>query len=165
MSHHYNINVSLTPLVQGQKATISGETLKKTGLNMLVEIKTASIFTKQPGFNGLKNITVLGHFDTGASSTSIDKTVAEHLGLVPIGQTRSYTAAGPHQVPSYVIDLQFVGSNLKSFSDLKISSASLPFDIKNPIKPGSIGILIGRDVMSTWNITWNGPTSTVFISD
>jgi hypothetical protein len=25
--------------------------------------------------------------------------------------------------------------------------------------------LIGRDVMSRWNIVWNGPTSTVFISD
>jgi hypothetical protein len=38
-------------------------------------------------------------------------------------------------------------------------------DCLNECMYNPIGILIGRDIMSRWNIVWNGPTSTVFISD
>ena len=116
---------------------------------------------------------VTGHFDTGATRTSIDSRLASKLGLSPIGFTTSNTAAGPQGTPDYAIDMSFM-SNLRPFLDLRVGSCNLPFDLneaqsssdfKKPLNPQNIGLLIGRDIMAFWNITWNGPTSTVFVSD
>jgi hypothetical protein len=71
-------------------------------------------------------------------------------------------------MPIYTIDIGFPTTKLSSFNNLRIGSCRLGFDITNnmnPAKPQNMGILIGRDIMSRWNIVWNGPTSTVIISD
>ena len=107
----------------------------------------------------------MAHFDTGATNTSIDINLAKHLNLIPIGQSVNYTAGGPQKMPNFYIDLSFPGTTLKPFHNLRIGSCNLPFDVKNGIHSRNFGILIGRDIMSKWNIVWNGPTSTVFISD
>lgn len=113
----------------------------------------------------VKSATVMAHFDTGASITSIDESLAEHLGLVPIGVGISHTAGGETQTSNYVIDLSFPNSKLSPFSNLRISSCKLGYDISGKASPQNFGLLLGRDVMTRWNIVWNGPTSSVFISD
>jgi len=107
----------------------------------------------------------MGHFDTGASSTSIDINLARQLNLVPIGASTRQTAGGSHTTPDFYIDFSFPGTDLRPFHNLKIGSCTLRYNAENGLDQRNFGILIGRDVMSRWNIVWNGPSSTVFIHD
>jgi len=142
--------------------------LLQEGFNMIVEISTASIFKKPPLNMPLNSISVMAHFDTGASSTSIDIELAKHLNLLAIGQSESHTASGPQVMPNFAIDISFPATRLSPFYNLRISSCRLDFKLADNMKQSksqNMGILIGRDIMSRWNIIWNGPTSTVIISD
>jgi hypothetical protein len=138
------------------------------GMNIPVEISTATVFKNPPQNISPSSVLTMAHLDTGASVTSIDIALAKYLNLVPMGQSISRTAAGPQSMPTFVIDLTFQGE-LSPFFNLQIGSCDLGFDLSpqslsNP-NDRNFGILIGRDIMSRWNIVWNGPTSTVFISD
>jgi hypothetical protein len=142
--------------------------LLSMGMNIPIEISTATVF-KNPPNNALpSSILAMAHLDTGASITSIDMSLAKHLKLIATGQSVSRTAGGPQCTPDFVIDLNFRGP-LSPFPNLRIGSCDLGFNLSqclsNPNDQANFGILIGRDVMSRWNIVWNGPTSTVFISD
>jgi hypothetical protein len=143
--------------------------LMRTGLNFPVEIATASAYRQQPNPLTLNSIVVMAHLDTGASITSIDLDLASHLNLFVTGQTTNNTAAGFQKMPTYAIDLSFPNTKLNAFINLQIGSCRLNFNlqqsIENPNNLNNFGILIGRDIMSRWNIVWNGPTSSVFISD
>lgn len=175
MSHQnfFNVGINISPAPQ--KGTAIGlqyapTALAQLGLNMLVEFSTASAFLSVANPPARKNIAVMAHFDTGASLTSIDHSLATHLELVSTGQQRVSTAGGFAVVNNYAVDVGFIGSQLKGIQNLQISSCQLPhFNLQNclanPNQPQNFGVLIGRDLMSRWNITWNGPTSTVFISD
>lgn len=147
----------------------SPEPLKQMGYNMFVMISTPSMTKNANPQMEIKSIAVMAHFDTGASRTSIDKTLAAYLGLAPVGMGSVHTAAGLTQQPNFAVDIAFPGTELSPFINLPISSCDLPFkfdDNGSPImSPQNFGLLIGRDIMSKWNIVWNGPTSTVFISD
>jgi hypothetical protein len=111
----------------------------------------------------------MAHFDTGASITSIDIGLAMHLKLTAKGYSNSLTASGIQCMPNFVIDAAFPNTSLSPFVNLKIGSCKLNFDlpkaISDPNDPKNFGILLGRDIMSRWNIVWNGPTSSVFIND
>ena len=111
----------------------------------------------------------MAHFDTGASVTSIDLSLAAFLELRPIGKTQQYTANGASETPTFVADILFQNSKLAPFVNLQIGSCQLPFNMerykKDPFDIQNFGLLIGRDIMSRWNIVWNGPTSSVFIAD
>ena len=85
---HINVNVSPRNLMQ-------------FGFNLPVEISTASRFRKPPLNIPLSSITVMAHFDTGASVTSIDIGLAKHLNLLVMGQTESRTAAGLQTMPNF----------------------------------------------------------------
>ena len=143
-----NINFSNVPLMLG-------------GFNMQVLISTASAYQIPNNPESVKTVQILAHFDTGATKTSIDIGLAKQLNLIPIGESPSHTAAGLRQATNFVIDLSFPGASLHPFRNLQISSCELT----NPIAPPSFKMLIGRDVMSRWNIVWDGPTSTVIVSD
>jgi len=143
-----NIKASPFPLVQN-------------GFNILVLVSTASLYQKPDNPQSVKSVQLAAYFDTGANKTSIDIGLAKQLNLIPIGESPSYTAAGLRQATDFVIDLSFPGSNLHPFRNLQISSCVL----SNPIAPPPFNMLIGRDVMSRWNIIWDGPTSSVIISD
>lgn len=45
------------------------------------------------------------------------------------------------------------------------NSIALNISSDHPVDFNNFGLLIGRDIMSRWNIVWNGPTSTVLVSD
>jgi hypothetical protein len=166
---NFGLNIN-QPLPQGLKISprIDCVQLRRTGMNIPVELSTAAVFRQPPNNMSISSVLAMAHLDTGASITSIDITLVKHLNLIATGQSTSGTAAGPQSMPNFVIDLSFRAS-LSPFANLQIGSCKLGFDLQsclsNPNDPGNFGILIGRDVMSKWNIVWNGPTSTVFISD
>lgn len=142
--------------------------LQEFGLNLPVEISTATIFRNPPLSVPLSSIAVTAHFDTGASVTAIDIGLADHLNLHAIGQSEISTAAGKQIMPNFAIDINFLNTRLSPYYNLRVGSCRLGFDLEdnaNLPRPHNMGILIGRDIMSKWNIIWNGTTSTVFISD
>jgi len=143
--------------------------LMKHGFVIPVIIQTPSILCIPPVSKPIRTITVMALFDTGASRTSITKIIADYLELEQVGFSKIYTAAGPATYPDYAVDILFPNAGLKSIENIKVGSCKLPY--KNNLPPdltmanSNFGALIGRDVMARWNIVWNGPTSTVFISD
>jgi len=173
MARLSQINLQVNPpLPQGVTAGISQSPLQlaQWGMNLLVEISTASAFLTPPNANVRSTTTVMGHIDTGASMTSLDQNLAHHLGLVSVGQGRNATANGFSVVSHYAVDIAFLNSALSSIQNLLVSSCQLPHfrlqqALQNPIQPVNFGILIGHDILARWNLTWHGPTSTVFISD
>lgn len=176
MAHFQKFNVSVQPNHPVSPETVfatkhSPSILEQIGLNMLVEVSISTAFlgaTITPPQQ--RTITVMAHLDTGASTTSIDKTLASYLGLVPTGQQQAATASGLAIVEMYAADIAFLNTPLISIPNLQVGSCTLPhFNLENcladPTLPTNFGVLIGRDLLSRWSITWHGPTSTVFISD
>ena len=172
--HHFNLNISLNPHPQvPTKIGLqpSGQMLASQGFNMLMEISTASAFVNNQAVpNSRKTIAVVAHFDTGASLTTIDSRIAQHLELSSIGVSPISTANGVTNTNNYAVDVAFINTGLRSMLNLQVSSCTLAHfniahAIANPNDPRNFGILIGRDIMSAWSIVWNGPTSTVLISD
>lgn len=168
---HFQIHLPGTPIPQGTQIAVSNspKELFDKGFNILVELSTSSAFSKIPNMNR-KSITVIAHFDTGASITAIDKQLALHLGLIPIGFSTVNTASGVSGTNYYSVDLSFVNSALKPLQDLRVNEVDLKgFNLANCItKPDdekNFGLLLGRDVMSAWSVFWHGPSSSVFISD
>lgn len=178
MAHQVQIHtrVNFNTLPNGQTrvgGTSHGpHSLQNMGYNMLVELSTASAFlNSNPNARPVQrqSITVVAHFDTGATKTSIDASIAQHLGLIPTGQSTHRTASGQQTTFDYAVDMSFIGSSLKPFLNLRVGSCQLGFNLQQaltvPNDGRNLGLLIGRDVMANWNVTWHGPTSTVFISD
>lgn len=151
------------------KIEASPAPLMNSGFNIPVTITLSSMFREISPEATIKSVTVMAHFDTGASKTNIDMHIADMLGLSAVGVSKSHTAAGPTETAEYAIDLSFPGSALRPFPNLRVGSCNLPFnpDQSRPdfMSNNNFGVLLGRDIMSRWNIVWNGPTSTVFISD
>ncbi|MCL2252647.1 MAG: hypothetical protein FWC12_12145 [Treponema sp.] len=161
-SHYINFQ-TIPPLPQGSVVNfnVSNIPLLFNGLNIQVIVSTATAFHNPNNPQSIKSSQILAHFDTGASKTSIDIELAKHLSLIPTEESPSNTAAGLRQATDFVIDLSFPGASLQSFRNLQISSCEL----SNPVMSLPFKMLIGRDIMSRWNIVWDGPTSTVIISD
>lgn len=169
--HYSNLGISINPPPSsGMQIGIlhSSSPLSLSGLNFPVTISTANTYLQSPNFDKTLafSMTVMAHLDTGASMTSIDTKLAKHLKLFPTSISKSHTAGGLITVPNFAVNLSFPTTNLMSFTNLPISSCNLPFDFKgNMNDPKNFAVLIGRDILSRWNVVWNGPTSTVFIND
>ena len=149
-------------------AVYSSLPLLQSGFCLPVEISTASVFRRSPQNCPLSSVVVTALFDTGASSTSIDIKLAQSLNLFAIGQANQLTAAGVQTMPTFAVDISFPSTKLSPFYNLRVGSCNLGFDLTdkgNLPNPQNMGLLIGRDIMSQWNIVWNGPISLVTISD
>ena len=136
--------------------------LKASGFNLPVIITSVPLDKEvsQP-----KSILVMAHFDTGASGTSIDEKIARELELFPIGTTLMQTAGGSRDAKSYIVDISFPNTGLRGYR-LRANDCNLPYNgIATNLSSENFGVLLGRDIMANWNIVWNGPTSTVLISD
>jgi len=102
-------------------------------------------------------IVVKALLDTGCNVTSIDKKIAETLNLKVRGYAQVYTANGLADNSQHLVSFGFPGTGLKGINVLNVQTVNLtgqPF-----------GILIGRDIMSNWAITYNGPAGFVSIAD
>lgn len=155
--HSMPIHTNIAP-----EKCLGSRVLEVDGFNLMAEIRPAG--SKGSG----KAVFVLAHLDTGSNYTIIDETIHGKLGLVQDGFERRRIGDDADRVlmPMYKIDLKFPETELGMIVDLRVGTLKLPLtDMKSPINSENIGLLIGRDVMTRWNIVWNGPTSTVFISD
>lgn len=174
MAHKFQLAYKLeasSPLPENTRISVSPSPypLVNAGFNIPVSVSISSSIKLANPSQEFKTVTVMAHFDTGASRTNIDIGLAEYMGLIPTGMGSSSTANGSAVTPNYAVDIAFPNSSLSPFFNLPIRSCQLPFELgpngEMAVKAGNFGILIGRDIMSRWNIVWNGPTSTVFISD
>lgn len=174
MSHIIRVHTAIAfdpPLDKKTRVNIAHNPLDlmQLGVRMTVEVSPAGLLVERQKSVPTKSITVWGLLDTGATITAIDHSVAEHLGLLPIGMSPSYTAKGVSLMPDYTVNMSFTGTELRQILNIRVGSCNLPFNLNeaqnNPTNQKNTGVLIGRDVMSLWNITWHGPASTVFISD
>ncbi len=171
--HTFNFGVNIIPPPPPGTAVahhISQMPLQLLGLNFLLEVSTATAFVASKNPVPRRAIPVMAHLDTGASSTAIDESLATHLGLISVGKGRNATANGFRESNFYVVDAAFINTPLKGIQNLQISSIHIPsFNlnaaIQNPMVHQNFGVLIGRDILSRWQVTWHGPSSTVFVSD
>ena len=152
------------PLEPNTKVSLSmgPQHLAYAGFNIPVMVTDVPL---EKGAMPSKGKLVMAHLDTGASRTTIDEKLAAELGLVPIGVSLIHTAAGPKDSKSYAISISFPDTGLRGYK-LTVDDCVLPYDDTLPdLNPHNFALLIGRDVMANWNIVWNGPSSTVFLSD
>lgn len=77
-----------------------------------------------------------GLWDTGASKSSIDKRVADELGLIPVGKGTISTANGVVAVNTYFVNLTL--PNHVTVNDVLVTGADLGTDID---------VLIGMDII------------------
>jgi len=95
--------------------------------------------------------------DTGCTITSIDNALATTLNLKIRGYNTIHTANGIATANQHQVSLAFPGTNLKGRQTHTVQTANLtgqPFQV-----------LIGRDLMASWLITYNGPAGFVSIAD
>lgn len=111
---------------------------------------TANLPVPQP-------VVVKALFDTGCTITSVDKSVIDRLNLKTIGFANTGTANGAVIVSQHTISIAFPGTGLTGKSLHVIQSVDLSGQ--------PISALIGRDLMASWHITYNGPGGFVSISD
>ena len=166
-SINYNVNINPPPLPNTTaQLLLDPDSLVRKGLNIPVVVSTPSLLSSAPLLIERKSIAVMAHLDTGANKTSIDIKLAEYLKLLPTGFLKIQTAGGIIKMPTFVIDLHFQNTNLTPFINLSIGSCNLNFNINTNLNDSkNFALLLGRDILSRWNIVWNGPTSTVLIND
>jgi predicted aspartyl protease len=97
--------------------------------------------------------------DTGASVTVISKKFANHCKLFQTNEGSEITAIGaPHRCGEHAGSISLPGTKLKSFDPIRIVSAVF-------VKERYYAILIGRDILRNWVITFNGHSKKVAIED
>lgn len=79
----------------------------------------------------------VGLWDTGATSTAINKRVALQLGLQPIGQINVQTANNSAPADVYLVDLMILHANV-SFPNIPVTGLDL----------GQVDVLIGMDIIT-----------------
>ena len=148
---------------------VSPKHLEKTGFVIPITLQTPSFLCLPPFSKQYRAITVIALLDTGATRTCISGLVASILELSPVGFSKAHTASGVEEFADYAVDVQFPDAGLRGFEDVNVGSCNLPYrhDLPDEYRMAAtnIGALIGRDMMSRWSIVWNGPSSSVFLSE
>lgn len=140
--------------------------LRRYGYNIPVMVRA----TKGKDTSSHSNLIIWGLLDTGATKTTIDHQIANHLGLVSTFESDATPANGkPQKQKNYIVDLSFPTEKLRAFDKFTVGSIKLRFDLEKAISNtedrDNVGLVIGRDIMAEWSVVWHGPTSTVLISD
>lgn len=94
--------------------------------------------------------------DTGATSTAIDRNVPQRLGLSPAGARDILTPNGRATAQLYAVELRFPGIDLPSVPSTQVAGVTL----------AELGLvaLIGRDMLSRFVVTYNGPLGLVTLA-
>jgi predicted aspartyl protease len=95
--------------------------------------------------------------DTGASVTIINPQLAETYKLKYTGPARITAAGSTGIYRGYAAAISFPDKNLRGFDVVRI--------IACPLANAGMSCLIGRDILRHWELTYNGMTGTVTISD
>jgi hypothetical protein len=97
--------------------------------------------------------------DTGASVTVISKVFANTCKLFQTSEGSEITAIGAtHHCGEHAGAISFPGTDLRPLDPIRIVSAAFA-------KERSYAILIGRDILRNWVITFNGRSKRVTIDE
>ena len=97
--------------------------------------------------------------DTGASVTVIRRVFADHCKLFPTNEGSTITAIGSqHRCGEHAGSVSFPGSSLRGFDPIRIISADFA-------RERHYAILIGRDILRNWVISFDGRSKRVTITD
>jgi hypothetical protein len=106
-----------------------------------------------------KPIKMKALLDTGASVAVISKKFAEHCKLLQTNEGSEITAIGAtHRCGEHAGSVSFPGTDLRSFDSIRIVSAEFA-------KERHYAILIGRDILRNWVISFDGRAKCVKITD
>lgn len=165
IANYFNFNVITHPdpanpgkTVQQIQPGVHGLYSGGLTMNILIGVDTLTAHAMEAANIDIPSpIIVKALFDTGCTVTSIDKTIIAQLGLKPRGLCKTVTANGASTVMQHVVSILFPGTTLNS----KPVHAVQTIDLSGQ----RIQALIGRDLMSNWTITYNGPAGFVSIAD
>jgi hypothetical protein len=96
--------------------------------------------------------------DTGAAVTVISKTFAKHCKLLQTGETEIRALGSQHKCGEHAGAISFPGTNLRPYDPIRIVSADF-------VQERHYAILIGRDILRNWTITFDGRRKLVTIVD
>lgn len=96
--------------------------------------------------------------DTGAAITVISKTFAKYCKLLQTGETEIRVLGSLHKCGEHAGAISFPGTNLRSYDPIRIVSADF-------VQERHYAILIGRDILRNWTITFDGRSKRVIITD
>ena len=96
--------------------------------------------------------------DTGAAITVISKTFAKYCKLLQTGETEIRVLGSLHKCGEHAGAISFPGTNLRPFDPIRIVSADF-------VQERHYAILIGRDILRNWTITFDGRYTRVTITD
>jgi predicted aspartyl protease len=95
--------------------------------------------------------------DTGASVTIINPEVAQTWKLRQTGFAQIAAAGSSGRYPEHAAAIRFPGTDLKGFDPIRV--------IACPIVRQPVSCLIGRDILRSWLLTYNGQTGQVTVQD
>ena len=96
--------------------------------------------------------------DTGAAITVISKTFAKYCKLLQTGETEIRVLGSLHKCGEHAGAISFPGTNLRSFDPIRIISADF-------VQERHYAILIGRDILRNWTITFDARHKRVTVVD
>jgi predicted aspartyl protease len=97
--------------------------------------------------------------DTGAQRTVVSPEAVRRAGLSKINEADIRGIGGIVKAAVYVASLQFPKCRLRTVEVIEVSCCDLP------IYPSLYHCLLGRDVLSRWIFTYDGPVGTWQISE
>ncbi len=140
-NNFYLLNKNLSPTaLQGRGPVLSVEVSIPIALADSLTKEGKALSSPQVGF---------ALFDTGASNTCVDRDVVAALGIPSIGIQRVYTPQGNDDQYKYPARISFPGTPLPPVDFGSVYGASL--------KSQGIIALIGRDLLTHFVFTYNGP--------
>jgi hypothetical protein len=96
--------------------------------------------------------------DTGAAVTIISKTFAKYCKLFQTGECEVRALGARHLCGEYAGTISFPGTSLRTIETIRILSAEF-------VQEPNYAILIGRDILRNWSITFDGRFKSVTIVD
>jgi len=110
------------------------------------------------GLDYPKPIKMRALLDTGASVTVISKTLAKTPRLLQTNEGSEISAVGAiHKCAEHAGSISFPGTDLDPIDPLRIVSLDFP-------KERYYAILLGRDILKNWTLTFDGRTKKVTIT-
>ena len=130
---------------------VSGELALTVLVNVGTQRAMDLLALGQPLPSGVWGTAVI---DTASTLTCVSRPVLQQLGLTPVGQGTSQTAAGPMAVDIYRVSLSIPPSRNVPGAILTSAEMSV-MELATPI-PG-VDVLIGMDLLLTIKMTIDGP--------
>lgn len=138
-----------------------GEALRTFGpvLQVLVSPTPQAINAMQDGGQPIPTpVAGLGLIDTGATSTCIDESVCQGLGIRPTGIQKMGHAGGTSERACYPVEIHFPGVTLPNIIVPLAMSVDLRFGTEKKYV-----LLLGRDLLSGLRFVYNGPNDRIEI--